>query len=367
MKKSNSLYYIGIFLVFFINLADISKVINIDGTLRDVVYILIAGVLIIKILTSRLFKKEIIPIIVLGIINLYTSYILNNYMFVINFLSMIAIRDIEIKKVVKIDLYLKLFYLFVNTVVYWYDYNFNYANVIDTFVYTAKYGIRHSLYFSHPNSAAGVAIWCAIDAIYLYDKKKNMLILTLFIVALYMYFTVSRTALIAFILFLIILFLSNKEKFRNKIFTVMKWLLEIFMIITIILTIMPEVIGNQEFIKSLDKLLSRRISYSNTAYDIYGFNVLPNKDGESLKENLIIDNFYVRAIISYGIIAVIVLMIMYKKIDKNITNKELAILTIFPIYLFSELFTYNVGRSIAMLILADVIFNKRSTLNERTD
>lgn len=149
MKKSNSLYYIGIFLVFFINLADISKVINIDGTLRDIVYILIAGILIIKILTSRLFKKEIIPIIILGIINLYTSYILDNYIFVINFLSMIAIRDIEIKKVVKIDLYIKLFYLFVNTIVYWYDYNFNYANVIDTFVYTAKYGIRHSLYFSH--------------------------------------------------------------------------------------------------------------------------------------------------------------------------------------------------------------------------
>ncbi len=361
MKKNIVLYYIAIFGVFFINLADISKVINIDGNYRKIIYIAIALLFVLKIITSKISKKEIIPIIILGAINLYTTYVLDNYMFLMNFLAIIAIKDTDIKKIVKIDICVKLFYLAVNTIFYFYDYNFNYYKVANTFVYTKAYGIRHALYFSHPNTACGLAIWCAIDILYAYGRNLKNYIISILIVAFYFYFTVSRTSIIVFGIFFIALLLCKNETCKKYIHKITRWLIEIFLIITILITIMPEVIHNDKLINNLDKWLSRRITYSNAAYDIYGFHIIANKKSINIEEGLIIDNFYMRSITSYGLIITILLMVMYKYIKKDISDFDLAILFIFPIYLFNELFCYNLGRAIALLVLGNELFNKQST------
>ena len=68
-----------------------------------------------------------------------------------------------------------------------------------------------------------------------------------------------------------------------------------------------------------------------------------------------------RSITSYGLIITILLMVMYKYIKKDISDFDLAILFIFPIYLFNELFCYNLGRAIALLVLGNELFNKQST------
>lgn len=359
MKKKEIIYYIAMFLLFFINLADISRVINISSMIRNIITLVILALFALKIFTSKFNKKEIIFIAFLGVINIYTSVVLDNFMFLINFLAMISLKDMDIKKIVKIDLYVKLLFLLVNSLVYLYDYNFNFEKVVNTFVYTSAYGARHSLYFSHPNNACGVAVWFAIDALYVYGKKSKSFILSLILVGIFAYFTVSRTSILIFVLFLILMLILKNKKARKLTIKILPWLVEIFMLITIILSVVPSILNNPSFIHKLDVILSRRISYSNMAYKMYGAHLFANKSTVTLQEGLIIDNFYMRCLVSYGVMIVVTLMMLYKKIPKNINKLEIAILSIFPLYLFSELFCFNVGRSVVLLIIADIIFNSK--------
>lgn len=102
MKKTDILYYIAIFGVFCINLVDISKIIDIESIYRTIIYMSLAVTLIVKIILTKYSHKQIILIIIFGLISCYVTYVLNNYMFVINFLAIVGIKGINIKNVVKI-------------------------------------------------------------------------------------------------------------------------------------------------------------------------------------------------------------------------------------------------------------------------
>lgn len=367
MKKIDILYYVAMFGVFFINLSDISKIFALSGTIRSVIYILLAILLLVKIIFTKYSVNQIFGIILLGAVSIYTSYILDNYMFIINFLGVIAVKDIKINTIIKLDIIVKLIFLVSHTIIYFYDYIFNYEKVLATFMYTNMYGIRQSFYFSHANTANGIVVWLAIEIIYLNRDKKIYYILGTLLMMFYSYFTVSRTSMIIFLLFLLLNFINyrsrNKDSFARKTNFCIKYIVDIFAIISFILIIMPQYINNTEIIDIIDNILSKRLYYSQWAIESYGFNLLPNIDTVILETSMIIDNFYIRCFVSYGIITVIILSLMYKLLPKNIDNMDRIILIIFPIYLFSELFSYNIGRAIPMLIIGYLIFNNKKKVS----
>ena len=361
MKKLDILYYIAIFGTFVINLTDISEIINIEKTFRIAIYLVLAILFIIKIIFTKYSKKQLIVIAVFGLISLYITYILDNYMFIINFLAIVGIKDIKMNNVVKIDIIVKLFFLLFHTIIYFYDYLCNYENVVGTFVYTKAYGIRHSLYFSHPNTAAGITIWLAIDMLYISKNISKTYIISTLIILFYYYFTVSRTSIIVYILFSLLLLLNNKkpEYFNKKTNFILKYLIDILAIGSIVLVLIPTVINNSNIIEYIDKILSKRLYFSQWALDLYGFNLLPNAETSILDKALIVDNFYIRCLVSYGFITHLMLSIKYKLLPKNIKNMDRIILMLLPFYLFNELFCYNIGRAIPLLILANALFNNK--------
>lgn len=367
MKKADILYYMAIFGVFCINLIDISKIINIESAYRTIIYIALALMLVIKIIFTKYSKKQIILIALVGLISCYSTYVLNNYMFIINFLAIVGIKGVNIKTVVKIDIIVKLLFILIHTSIYFYDYINNYEKVATTFVYTQMYGIRHGFYFSHPNTAGGIAIWLAIDIIYVYKNKKMSYIISSFIVLFFYYFTGSRTMLTIYMMFLVLIFVDRKNPtfFNEKTNIILRYLIDILAISSILLVLAPRIISNTEVIDTIDKILSRRLYYSDWAINLYGFNIFPNADTSILDKNLIVDNFYIRCIISYGIIIYLMLSAKFKLVPKNVKDLDRIILIILPFYLFNELFCYNIGRAIALLVLANAIFNKKE--NGETD
>ena len=323
--------------------------------------------LVIKIIFTKYSKKQIILIALVGLISCYSTYVLNNYMFIINFLAIIGIKGVNIKTVVKIDIIVKLLFILIHTSIYFYDYINNYEKVATTFVYTQMYGIRHAFYFSHPNTAGGIAIWLAIDIIYVYKNKKMSYIISSFIVLFFYYFTGSRTMLIIYMMFLVLIFVDRKNPtfFNEKTNIILRYLIDILAISSILLVLAPRIISNTEVINTIDKILSRRLYYSDWAINLYGFNIFPNADTSILDKNLIVDNFYIRCIISYGIIIYLMLSAKFKLVPRNVKDLDRIILIILPFYLFNELFCYNIGRAIALLVLANAIFNKKE--NGETD
>lgn len=367
MKKSEFIYLLAILILDFISLADVSRIINIDGGIRNIVYMFTIILFIFKIFQSRYEKKKFIFILITGLIALFVSYRLSDFMFLTDFLVMISIVDVNINKAIKIDIFVKSLFLIIHSIFYFHDFLFAYTKIEPYFVLTKAFGIRHSLYFSHPNTAAAIVVWLVIDWIYIAKNKRIPIAIGSLLVAFYSYFTISRTALIVYILFLLILFLLNKKRLK-KIFNFLEKYLFIIMAGVNILMISISSLMNNPLIISLDKILSKRLYYTNLAINTYGFHILPNNISDSIMKNsIIVDNFYTRAFISYGFIILIIVAIMYYlSTKKENSNLDKAILVIFPIYLFNELFPFNVGRAIPLLIFANILFNKNKIEKQET-
>lgn len=360
MKKNELIYYIALLLLIFISLADISRIINIDGVFRNIVYLISMILFLIKIFLSKYNKKEIIFIIFLGAISLFISYKLSDFLFLMNFLAVAAISGVDIKKVIKIDLVLKIFFLLIHSIIYFNDFLFAYDKIVPYLVYTNAYGARHSFYFSHPNTANAIVTWLIIDWIIIAKNKKKAIIIGSLIMLIYSYFIVSRTSIIIYLLFLLILYFVKNNKFTKIISFLSKQMFNIMLLINLLI-ISTQNIMNNAFILSLDKILSRRLYFTNLAMGRYGFHIFPNKITDNVLDNsLIVDNFFVRSFISYGFIVLIIIVFLYYLANKRkeLNKFELAVLIIFPLYLFNELFPFNVGRCVVLLIIANIIFNK---------
>ena len=157
---------------------------------------------------------------------------------------------------------------------------------------------------------------------------------------------------------------NNYEIFNKKTNFILKYLIDIFAALSILLILIPKLINNTEIIDTINTLLSKRLYYSEWAVNLYGINILPNADTSILDKNLIVDNFYIRCLISYGIIVYAMLSTKFKLLPKSVKNMDRIILMILPFYLFNELFCYNIGRAVALLILANAIFNKKENGEE---
>ncbi len=364
MKKNEFIYLIAIFLLSFVMLCNISQIINISGKIQMLLYVLIMLIFIVKIINTKYKRKQIVPIIIIGLIMAYTSYKLSDYVFLLNYLAIIAIVGVDIKKIIKMDIIAKSLFLIPHSILYFYNYIFNYSAIVPLLTYTQT-NVRHNIYFSHPNTAAGIVLWFVIDLIYISKNKKVSITIGSFLMLLYYYFTRSRTTLVIYILFLLIIYITKKGIIKKVLAFIEHYL---FIIIAILNTIMIPTRSfiNNPIIINLDKLLSKRIYFTNLAINNFGFHLFANNISQVLVENsIIVDSFYTRAFVSYGFIILIIIAFLYYVVSKKEkSNIDKAIIIIFPIYLFNELFPFNIGRAIPLLIIGNIIFNNKEIKTE---
>ncbi len=367
MKKNELFYIIGIIILNFITLSGVSNIITIDSKIHYALYALALVLMILKIVKSKYEKKHILYMALIGLISIYTSFKTNDFMFITNFIVMIAIVDVDVKKVIKADLIMKLIFLSLHTIIYFYDYILDYSKIVPHLFRSSTISVRHALYFTHPNTTASIIIWLIIDWIYITKNKKRAIIISTIVFTLYSIFIYSRTAIIIYIIFLLLLYLLKHKKF-TKITNFLEKKLFLVMICVNCLTLFISNFMKNPLIVKLDRLLSRRLYYTNKAIQLFGFHIFGNKIGNVLiNNNLIVDNFYTRAFITYGFIILVVIAFLYyctEKKEKNVIDR--AILIIFPLYLFNELFPINIARSISLLIIANIIFNNKEEIKNES-
>lgn len=369
-NKSALFYYIGIFLLIFCSLASWSGVIIIPTKINYGLLGIFSFCLLINFLSQGYSLKNYVVILIIGCLSVYTSYKLDNILFMTNFLAIVSIKNVSFDKVVKIDFYTKLGFILLHLLVYivgQFDQN---IGIIDIITFSGNTGYRNSLFFPGPNALALIVFFLIID--YLYINRNNQLYLKSILCLIPLYitfiFTKSRTFLIVYALLLLFLWIDKLLKKRVlKLYNfICKYIPEIlFLLIFSVVSNYGIFLSKLQVVTTqINILLSGRLSYSAKAYDYYGLHIFGNPDSINIGDKFIVDNFYVRCIVSYGIIIFIIISILSKIATKKATQFEKILIMIMYVYLFSEIFPFDVGKSVIPLMIGYLLYKKESDINE---
>ena len=108
----------------------------------------------------------------------------------------------------------------------------------------------------------------------------------------------------------------------------------------------------------LNALTSGRIGFSFMAYNLIGPVFLPDSNAMVALEKYPIDVFYIKCLVNYGIITMIIAYIPHFILPTDSSKETKRISIIASLYLFFEAVLVNIGFAPAYLILADAIINK---------
>ena len=116
--NKNNLYYISVILLSLKIFYSTSQVFAISGILSKIITLIIIILLLTKIYLEKYTLKQwkyILPII---LITGYTSIRINEYNIILTTLLAIGIKNVDLKKILKIIVYLNLFILALHVITY---------------------------------------------------------------------------------------------------------------------------------------------------------------------------------------------------------------------------------------------------------
>lgn len=348
------IYCLGFFLLVSSKMIERSALLTPPDYVYDVMEFAATFLFGIKFLLDKHGKKELlISILIMSIaviLRLLTGWPTALVASVFAFLS---IRGVDIKTIIKIDLAVKVFFLITHAFVFVLDYAMGFELAADYIGVSAK-GASASLYFMNPNSTGLIGTFIAIDMLYLKNHKRlRDYIMPTIIALLTFVVTLSRTPFSIYIVYLMLQFIKD-----GKILTVIqKGLFPLlFLVSFMIVEILPQ---SGTFYDLVNGLLSGRLSHSIYAYDMLGVNVLPNMLNFTVleKHQIIVDVFYVRCMVQYGLITIVLYYIPHLLLPLRSNNEQKRMSIIASLYLFFEIAISNVGFAAPYLILADAIYN----------
>lgn len=295
---------------------------------------------------------EYIVFFVFSVYSIYAGIILKKFFFIMNLLIMLAINRKNIKSTLKIDITIKTIFIMIHVI----------ATIIammmgnfQSIFLTTDSRISCTFFFKHYNIFAGIVTWMLIEYIYIRKDMeiKELLLMTMIEIFIYIT-TTSKTAILIYIIFMILYFVVKNKNYRwvkNCINIFQKIGIEIMAIFSVVTAMIYKY--GIPFISWINAKTSGRIYYSTKAIEKYGFNIFPNKS--AIDFEYYIDNFYIKSVILYGFLFVIILCILMKLVKKDKYFEEKILLITFAVNLFSEYFEIVIGNAIPLLILGYII------------
>ena len=359
-KKTNfdNIMYVVAFSIYgIVSLLGASALIVLDERVKDIAYIVSILLFSIVMLHKKYEKVEYVIYGILCVFTLYTSIRIHKMLFFINLLAIVASKEIELKRVVKVDIVIKTIILLIHCTIYIYQYIFNYAIIEDTIIMDLGRN-RHALYFNHPNLVAQIVLWLAFDILYLKQCDKKSIILTFILLLITYMVTDSRTMFLMYIVFLMLYYgknLFNEKNYKKIIDFIQKFSIDILAIFSLILALLSD--KGLYIVGLINKLTSGRVYYSVIALDKFGINLFPNVSAINIEDYTLVDNFYIRAMVLFGIIFIILMSIMTKLIGKDENMILKIIIIVFAINLFSEYNSISIGNAIPLLLMGNIIIN----------
>ena len=355
MKIRPILFYSAFFLFAVSTLIRRSAIIDFPDYLMLDVFPLIACVLFfVKFLLDKHSRKELFVciLIMVAIVLLRVGAGLNAFI-VTSVFALLTIKDVDIRKVIKLDILVKSFFLLSHVLVFTVDYLTGIGEALDYVNYYMK-GMSVSFYFLNSNTTGLLGTCIAMDMLFLKKDKttKDYIVPTIIAVVTFL-LTASRTPLLIYVLYVLLQFIRN-----GKVLTVIQR--SIYPALCLVAFSMVSFLDmDSPIFNFLNPLFSGRISQSMNAYDVLGMNVLPDASRAVLLENYTIDVFYVKCMVDFGLVTMLLYYLPNLFLPANSDNDTKRISIVACVNLFFETVIANVGFAIPFLILADAFYNRK--------
>ncbi len=333
------------------------------NTFRTIGFFILLGLIITDFVYKPISKKTLIKISLTFLIITIVSVTSKKYYLLFALLAILAIRDLNIDKVITRDAIVRCGLL-----------------ALEIIMFILKAGDSHwqvsrlTMGFDHANTFGCELMIVGIEFLYLTRKSKNplSLIVCLFFVVANYVIARSRSSMIILSL-AIIFFLIFKFKIsilKNK--PIQIFIRNSFLILTLVsfgLFFLYR-LGNPLAIK-LDSLFSSRIFLASHYLDVYGVNLFGN---EILKSGLagayigdnwyyVLDMSFINFVLSYGIIGWLVFAYLFNITFKSLFNEKkhglVLVLLLVLIYGMMENYAFIIGHNIFLIVLVYGIFNKQ--------
>lgn len=240
----------------------------------------------------------------------------------------------------------------------------------DIYRISVNKGVMYSFGLGHPNMVSAYYGIIVILYIYLnYDKinYKKLLLLSIFEVIVYC-LTKCLTGICVFAaVMLVILLLKNNKNinFKKLIFYALIGLIIFFSITPIIYN---------DFLYTINDVLTGRLSQANFYYQKYGIDLFGNnvfKDLTSITTDNILDNGYARMLILNGLwyYSIIVFSYIYnlKKSIKLDKCNVIVLLTFYVVYTCIENVGTYIFMNVTLLLFAKILFKEEYNEDTKSD
>ncbi len=367
MKKVNNIYYLGIILLTVKMWFFITHLFEVSSFVENIFTLSITILFGLKIFFTRSSYKEFAIISIVGIFIYITSQRIMNIDLFLSVLSILAAKDVNLKKVIKYELIINSIFIVIH-IFYFIGCYFFEPGKIEYMIDDDS--IRYTFFMRHPNYLGATLLWTISAYIYLhFDDKKNTNLFLIIVTAIFVYFSCkSKTTFITFIILFILVIRKNKMKmprFAKNVNII--FLISIFASIYIA-TNYYNFTGQAKVVAdSLNKTLSGRVKFSAIGIKEYGSTLLGryiNTGDERVLnyygiKKLIIDSFYISCYINYGIFYLIAIEIGLLKLRKKAGEKEFIFLLIFIIVSLTERYVIYSTLVFPLLFFADLYNEKR--------
>lgn len=323
-------------------------------------YAILLVLLFLKVI--RMNIKETLISIILVSIGIISYVVTKDNIVLMLFLLLICAKDIDINKIVKLDLILKVSLVLIIFILYRCD--LTKVVIIDSNI---ERGLRYSFGFGHPNTFGIYMFNICADLLYINYSKKNkwQYILIIFISYLVDKFCDSRCAFLCMII-MIILSLFTPKKNLKIINAIYKYSFFIFLFISLGFTL-AYIHNPSKILYTLNSLFSGRISLMSSFYSYYGIklfgNYFINYSTGKVGIFYVLDNAYISLLVKFGLVISIILGVLFiKRIQQSIEKNEKSLMICLVVYIIFGLmenglylFFYNPF----ILSLTEALYNKK--------
>jgi len=255
-------------------------------------------------------------------------------------------QKIDVKKLIKFDIKLKLILLFIVVVLCG-------LGIIENKVGYANNVYKQSLGFINQNVFTAFSSVILIEWLYEYcgQVKRFQYIIILILVAIVSNISKGRTSLYTFIFIFVLHYIANfKAQFFYTYISKFS-----FAVVTPVLAFLSFLGCNlymQEnaFVIGINRIMSNRLHYASYALSKYGVKLIGFKIEE---QGLPVDMGYVYCVIRFGLIYLVIICLIYSvQFIKFLNHKriDIALLMLFFVLVsMGEGYTYNIVYNTAML------------------
>lgn len=323
--------------------------------------------------STKFSKKELLVQILFGIIIIY-AYIatgMKDESFIMSFMAIVLIKDIDIKKITK-SMLCTFLIIEIFTIMLTILKIFPYSYTQKSNGFGDEYNIL-SILNQHGNINYTFVFEIIVLYLYTYSKKINIkkcILLQVLALAFYFLFY-CRTGLILSTVGIWTTLLIKNKNISNLNWIIKKIIENFYLILFVFVYIVAMFFYNTDFYDLLNKIIPSRIMEANFYFTNVGISVLPREELYFTKYFIQNDNTQLYMLVSYGVLFTLIYLYIYKRALKNLINQnkkiEVLFILLFILYSYAEIIFLKPNLNFSILLLIYAFYPSRQLENSLED